>query len=126
MWTLLLLALSLVSCAGADQSMISPKLKRLREASEPYSWAHLARGTNKQPGVVDVGRMPGTSTTRRPSSATPTTFHGTTARSTRRSTATSARGSSGCTLPSTWVRSSGPRTGLPSTSRTPTLPTRDT
>ena len=40
--------------------MISPKLKRLREASEPYSWAHLAKGTNKQPGMVDVGRMPGT------------------------------------------------------------------
>merc|ERR1711971_262627 len=60
MWALLLLTLSLVSCAGAGQSVISPKLKRLREASEPYSWAHLARGTNKQPGVVDVGRMPGT------------------------------------------------------------------
>ena len=48
------------SWAGADQSVISPKLKRLREASEPYSWAHLAKGTNKQPGMVDVGRMPGT------------------------------------------------------------------
>jgi len=60
MWALLLLALSLLSCAGADQSVISPKLKRLREASEPYSWAHLAKGTNKQPGMVDVGRMPGT------------------------------------------------------------------
>ena len=48
------------SWLGADQSVISPKLKRLREASEPYSWAHLAKGTNKQPGMVDVGRMPGT------------------------------------------------------------------
>merc|ERR1719370_447148 len=58
---------------------------------------------------------------RKPSSVTPTTCHGTTARSTRRSTATSARGLSGCTLPSTWARSSGPRIGLPSTSRTPTF-----
>merc|ERR1711934_397586 len=61
MWALLLLASSLLNCAaGADQSVISPKLKRLRDASEPYSWAHLAKGTNKQPGMVDVGRMPGT------------------------------------------------------------------
>ena len=45
---------------GAHQSVISPKLQRLRDASEPYSWAHLAKGTNKQPGMVDVGRMPGT------------------------------------------------------------------
>merc|ERR1712130_140097 len=62
MWTLLLLSSSLSSAfaGGADHSAISPKLKRLREASEPYSWAHLAKGTNKQPGMVDVGRMPGT------------------------------------------------------------------
>lgn len=63
-WPLLLiLVLSLISCTGASPSAISPKLKRLREASEtysPYSWAHLAKGTNKQPGMVDVGRMPGT------------------------------------------------------------------
>ena len=52
--------LDILLLAGADQSVISPKLKRLREASEPYSWAHLAKGTNKQPGMVDVGRMPGT------------------------------------------------------------------
>ena len=45
---------------GAEQSVVSPKLKRLRSASEPYSWAHLAKGTNKQPGMVDIGRMPGT------------------------------------------------------------------
>merc|ERR1712029_82507 len=123
------------------------KLKTRHTTPEPYVWnkefeVHYPRldeehvnlfkamynvenDLTNQDKVDHLMKRESTSTTRRPSSAMPTTCHGTTARSTRRSTVTSVRGSSGCTLPLTWARSSGPRTGLPSISRTPTLATRD-
>merc|ERR1712156_476666 len=60
LWAFLLLAFYPIDVTGAEQNVVSPKLKRLRSALEPYSWAHLAKGTNKQPSMVDIGRMPGT------------------------------------------------------------------